>query len=222
MRMTAIAAAVLALAAPLPASAQMRTVWTFDRLDRIGGLAPRVEGQPVVVATPLGKAVAFDGVDDALFLDRHPLAGAKTFTIEAVFRPDGGAFEQRWLHLAENGPGGEPGDTRLMFEIRVVGNSWYLDAFANGPGYKHTLVFPQTRYPVGQWYHVAQSFDGKTYRAYVAGILQGEAEIAYAPQGAGQTSAGTRINRRNYFHGAIRQVRFTRRALKPAQFLKLP
>jgi hypothetical protein len=27
-----------------PAAAQ--TVWTFDRLDRIGGLAPHVEGDP--------------------------------------------------------------------------------------------------------------------------------------------------------------------------------
>jgi len=213
--------ALLIALALLPSAASAQT-WTFDRLDRIGGMAPHIEGQPEIVATPLGKAVRFDGVDDALFLDSHPLAGAKAFTIEAVFRPDGGAFEQRWLHLAENGPDGKPGDTRLMFEIRVVGNSWYLDAFANGPGYKYTLINPQQRYPVGQWYSVAQSFDGKTYRAYVDGILQGEAEIAFVPQGKGQTSAGTRINRRNYFHGAIRMVRFTRRALKSAEFLKLP
>lgn len=214
--------ALLFALALLPSAASAQTVWTFDRLDRIGGMAPQIEGQPAIVATPLGKAVQFDGVDDALFLESHPLAGAKTFTIEAVFRPDGGAFEQRWLHLAETGPDGTPTDTRLMFEIRVVGNSWYLDAFANGPGYKHTLVFPQTRYPTGQWYSVAQSFDGKTYRAYVDGVLQGEAEIAFVPQGKGRTSAGTRINRRNYFHGAIRMARFTRRALKPAEFLKLP
>lgn len=214
--------ALLLALALLPSAASAQTVWTFDRLDRIGGMAPHIEGQPEIVATPLGKAVQLDGVDDALFLDSHPLAGARTFTIEAVFRPDGGAFEQRWLHLAETGPDGTPTETRLMFEIRVVGDSWYLDAFANGPGYKQTLVFPRTRYPTGQWYTVAQSFDGKTYRAYVDGILQGEAEIAFVPQGKGRTSAGTRINRRNYFHGAIRMARFTRRALKPAELLKLP
>ena len=213
--------ALLIALAFLPSAASAQT-WTFDRLDKIGGLAPHIEGQPEIVSTPLGRAVQFDGVDDALFLDAHPLAGAKTFTIEAVFRPDGGAFEQRWLHLAETGPDGVPTEARLMFEIRVVGNTWYLDAFANGPGYKYTLVFPQTRYPTGQWYHVAQTFDGKTYRSYVDGILQGEAEITYHPQGKGQTAAGTRINRRNYFHGAIRKARFTRRALKPAQFLRLP
>ena len=40
----------------------------------------------------------------------------------------------------------------------------------------------------------------------------GEAEIAFKPQGEGATSLGTRINRRNYFKGAIRQARFTPRA----------
>jgi hypothetical protein len=218
--MRSVLVVALALTAPLPATAQ--TIWTFDGLDRIGGLTPHIEGQPEIVATPLGKAIQFDGVDDALFIDAHPLAGAKAFTIEAIFRPDGGAFEQRWFHLAETGTDGKPTDTRLMFEIRVVGNSWYLDAFANGPGYKHTLVFPQTRYPIGQWYSVAQTFDGKTYRSYVDGILQGEAEIAFVPQGKGRTSVGTRINRLNYFHGAIRMARFTRRALKPDALLKLP
>ncbi|MFD2783688.1 hypothetical protein ACFS32_24585 [Novosphingobium pokkalii] len=52
----------------------------------------------------------FDGVQDALILPRHPLAGAAQFTAEALFRPDGGAFEQRWLHLAsDDQPGRPPG-----------------------------------------------------------------------------------------------------------------
>jgi len=32
---------------------------------------------------------------------------------------------------------------------------------------------------------------------------------------------GTRINRVNYFKGALRQARFTHRALAPDEFLKL-
>ena len=66
------------------------TVWTFDRLENIGGHKTTVLGQPRVVDSPLGKAVEFDGVDDALFIDNHPLAAARTFTWEAIFRPDGG------------------------------------------------------------------------------------------------------------------------------------
>ena len=53
-------------------------VWTFDRIDRIGGQATTVLGHPHVIDTPAGKAVEFNGVDDGLQLDVHPLAGAET------------------------------------------------------------------------------------------------------------------------------------------------
>ena len=214
------------------ASAQDSTVWTFDRLDTIGGQPVKVEGTPQIVDTPAGRAVQFDGVDDALIVDNHPIAGAERFTVEAVFRPDGGAFEQRWLHIAERDPAGRvtnvdpqtraDANARLLFEIRVVGDQWYLDAFANGPGYSHALMAKDKLHPVGEWYHVAQVYDGKEYRSYVNGVLQASAAIAFTPQGAGSTSVGVRLNRVNYFKGAVRQVRFTRRALTPGEFLTLP
>jgi len=198
-------------------------LWTFDRLDRIGGLAAHVEGHPRVIDSPLGKAIAFNGVDDAIFLDRHPLAGAKAFTFEAYFRPDGGAAEQRWFHLQQDEPKvGPAANTRFLFEIRVVGDRWYLDAFVHGASYARTLAFPERLHPLGQWYHVAQTYDGRTYRSYVDGVLQGEAELAFTPQGLGHTSVGTRIDRRDYFRGAIRQARFTPRALAPEAFLTPP
>lgn len=239
MFLNKIAGAVVALAAacaPVFVLAQAtpgQIVWTFDRLDNIGGIKTTVEGNPKVVDTPLGKAIEFDGVDDAVFIDKHPLAGASEFTFEAIYRPDGGAFEQRWFHLAERDPKtgllasadhpktGQDANPRFLFELRVVdGNKWYLDAFVNGPGYNRALIFKDKLHPVGDWYHVAQTYDGKTYRSYVNGVLQGEAEIAFRPQGEGAASLGTRINRRNYFKGAIRQARFTPRALMPDQFLK--
>lgn len=223
-----LAALVASCATPAPQAERGRT-WRFDRTDRIGGLAAHVEGSPRVIRTPLGKAVAFDGADDALYLGEHPLAGARTFTIEAIFRPDGGAFEQRWLHLAEaSGPGGcgypeaAVTATRFLFEIRVVGDRWYLDAFTTGPGYNKTLIVPEKTFPVGRWYHVAQTYDGRTYRAYVDGALQAEADIAFQPQGLGCASVGTRINRRNYFHGAVHTLRFTPQALAPGQFMRIP
>jgi len=33
---------------------------------------------------------------------------------------------------------------------------------------------------------------------------------------------GVRINKVNYFKGSVREARFTRRALAPEEFLKLP
>jgi hypothetical protein len=165
-----------------------------------------------VIDTPLGKAVLFDGVDDALFIDRHPLAGAATFTFEALIRPDGGDFAQRWFHLASDEPvpaPATPANTRFLFELRVVGDQWYLDAFVNGPGLQADPGLPDKLFPIGRWHHVAQTYDGRTYRAYVNGQLQGEAKIAFTPQGPGRASVGVRMNRMNYFKGAIRQARFT-------------
>jgi hypothetical protein len=128
LRSAVSAGAVLAgLVLPIRAAAPdtpRQVVRTFDRLDRIGGITPHVEGHPTVINTPLGKAIEFNGVDDALFIDRHPLAGAGTFTFEAIFRPDGGNVEQRWFHLAEQDPKtGLDTDTRFLFELRVVGTS---------------------------------------------------------------------------------------------------
>ena len=197
-------------------------IWTFDSLSNIGGLVPHIEGQPVLFDSPYGPALAFNGVDDAVVLDCHPLAGASTFTFEALFRPDGGAFAQRWFHLASNDTGHDAASTsatRCLFEIRVIGGDWYLDAFIQGPGYKQTLVSPEKRFAVGKWYHVAQTYDGKSYRSFVDGIEQGHAYLDFTPQGAGRTSVGMRLNHVNYFKGAIRLARFTRRGLQPNEFL---
>ena len=200
-----------------------QTVWTFDRFERVGGEITAAEGGPALIDSPWGPATLFDGMDDALFIESHPLAGAETWTIECLIRPDGGAFEQRFLHLAElaTAPAEDPySGTRILFEIRVEGAEWWLDAFARGPTYNHTLIFPEHRHPIGRWFHVAQSFDGSMYRCFVDGVLQGEAPLAYTPQGPGRTSVGVRNNRVSWFNGALREARFTHAALRPDQFTR--
>jgi len=201
-----------------------QTVWRFGRLDRLD-IPLTIEGAPERVDAPGGQgALRFDGMDDALFIGAHPLAGAGTFAFEAVFRPDGGAFEQRWFHLAEDETpvqGQAPVGTRFLFEIRVYGDQWSLDAFIKGPGYNQTLLFPERLHPVGRWYHVAQTYDGETYRSFVNGQLQGEAVVAFMPQGSGRASVGCRMNRVNYFNGAVAEARFTRRFLTPDRFTGL-
>jgi hypothetical protein len=81
---------MIAIAMAAPADEAAQETWTFDRIDLIGGHATTILGHPRLIDSPLGKAVEFNGVDDGLQLDVHPLAGAGTYTWEAIFRPDGG------------------------------------------------------------------------------------------------------------------------------------
>jgi hypothetical protein len=203
------------LLAAAPAAAGPTAEWTFDNLRRIGGHDVAVAGRPALTTSPWGPAVLFDGQGDALFIDHHPLAGAETFTFEAIFRPDGGAFAQRWFHLETvDAPAMAPGsgNTRMLFEIRVLPGGWYLDAFATGPGYRQALMAPGRLYPLGQWHHVAQSFDGTRYRSFVNGELQLDMPLAFTAQGPGRSSVGMRLNRSDPFRGAVRLARFSRQA----------
>jgi hypothetical protein len=209
--------AVILLAMPSRA-AQDSNVWTFDRLDRLGGHPTKVLGNPKVIDTPLGKAIEFDGVDDALLVDVHPLAGASVFTWEAVFRPDGGATEQRWFHLQESNS-----ENRMLFEIRVVdGTKWFLDSYLHTPLAQQALINRKSLHPLGAWYHVASVYDGREFRNYVNGVLDGAKEMPFQVQGPGRTAVGVRINLVNYFKGAIHLARFTGRALRPGEFLPIP
>ncbi|MBI1358128.1 MAG: LamG domain-containing protein [Acidobacteria bacterium] len=209
---------VFALSA-VAALAQSET-WVFDNLQKLGGHAVKVEGDPQVIDTPLGKAVEFDGEGDALFLDVHPLAGAEVFTWELIFRPDSdGGAEQRIFHLQQDGA-----QSRFLFETRLVKGRWLLDAFVNSDVTHKNLALMNwdVTHPTDKWYHVAMVYDGKTFTSYVNREVQLSGEVKFAPQGPGKTSVGVRINRVDYFKGAFRQARFTRKALKPSEFLPIP
>jgi hypothetical protein len=203
-----------------PVDADQET-WVFDRLDQVGGHATTVLGHPRVIDSPEGKAVEFNGEDDGLQLDVHPLAGASAFTFEAVFRPDGGNAEQRWFHLEENPATGSDTDNRMLFEIRVIGESWCLDAFNKSGTVQKALLDRNRLHALGVWHHVAAVYDGEEFRSYVDGVLDGSAKIHLTPQGAGRTSIGVRINKVYYFKGAVHMARFNYRALSPSEFLKL-
>ncbi|HEY3836874.1 MAG TPA: LamG domain-containing protein [Bryobacteraceae bacterium] len=197
-------------------------MWTFDRLNNIAGYPTHVEGHPRVIDSPVGKAVEFNGIDDALFIDDHPLAEASTFTWEVIFRPDkGGHPEQRFFHLQEQEQGKDT-QNRFLFEIRVTGDEWYLDSFVMSPTGSKTLMNNSHHHPLGEWYHVAQVYDGHVYRNYVNGVLENEGELKFTPNQPGHTSVGVRINHRDYFKGAVARSRFTRGALDPSEFLKVP
>lgn len=206
---------------PLRVGALESSVWAFDRLDNIGGHETTLLGEPRLIDSPVGRAVEFDGVDDALVIDDHPLEGARTFTLEAIFRPDGGQTEQRWLHLSERDPAtGADTDNRMLLEIRVVGDQWFLDSYHQSGSASKALMNRKALHPLGAWYHVATVYDGQELRNYVDGAQEGAFPLDLAPHGPGHTSVGVRLNKVSYFKGAVHLARFTRRALAPSEFLR--
>jgi len=218
----ALGAALVGAALARPAAAQ--EVWRFDQTAALGGHPVKVLGHPAVIDTPIGKAVAFNGVGDALLVDVHPLAGAAAWTWEMIFRPDAdGAAEQRVFHLQVRDPAtGADTSDRLLFEIRIVKGQWCLDSAAFSGTGKATLLNCEKLHPLGQWARVTAVYDGTTLRNYVGDEMQGEAAVTLPPQGEGHTSAGVRINQVFWFKGAMYEARFTKRALAVKDFLKMP
>ncbi len=226
--LTVVVVALWVLAGSLlvgqPEGAGTSEVWMFDQISAIGGHATKVLGHPEVIETPFGRAIQFDGVADALFVAVHPLAGAKTWTWDVIFRPDAdGAAAQRFFHLSVLDPAtGRDTDDRLLFEIRIVNGQWCLDSFAMAEGQSKTLLNCEKLHALGKWYRVTAVYDGKSLRNYVGDELQGEGGVQLVPQRPGHSSVGVRINLIDHFKGAIYEARFTRRALAEEDFLKMP
>ena len=197
--------------------------WHFDSLQSIAGHPVEVGGAPTLIDTAAGKAVHFNGKTDVIYLPVHPLAGATTFTWEVVFRPDGGDEEQRFFHLQEHDAAtGTDGDSRMLFEIRVIGDQWCLDGFVKSGENGLTLIDRAKLFPVGRWYRATLVYDGKDLHAYVNDALQGEGPLPFVPQTPGRTSVGMRINQISPFHGAVILARMTPTALAPSEFLQIP
>jgi hypothetical protein len=153
----------VSIASSQTAPAPHAETWRFDQIAEIGGHPTQVLGHPRVIESPYGKAVEFNGVDDALFVPVHPLAGASAYTWEVIFRPDAdGAEAQRFFHLQEQDPAtGADTMNRMLFEIRIVDKQWCLDSFASSGASNRTLLNCKLLHPLGQWYRVTAVYDGK-------------------------------------------------------------
>jgi hypothetical protein len=199
------------------ATSAAATVWQVNSLQRIGGHAVTVLGNPRVVDTPVGKAVEFDGVDDGLVLEANPLAGLDRFTAEIVFElAADGAEEQRFLHFEESVSG-----NRALIELRLLsGPAWCLDTFLRHGEASLTLIDKAVLHPAARWHAAALSFDGKTMTHFVDGARELSGTVAFKPLGPGQTSIGVRLNKRSWFKGRIRTIRITPDALAPGKLLK--
>jgi len=177
--------------------------------------ADRIVGNPEVIECKYGKAVRFNGSDDAVFLEDMPLSGLEEFTIEAIFKPEsGGNFEQRFFHC------GEIRGDRVLLEIRTTQTDWYFDGFVKSGDHQKTLIEPEFLHPIDQWYHVAYVADHGNLTTFINGQKELEGRIDFSPLEKGKTSIGVRLNEQSWFKGMIFKIRISRKALKINDFLK--
>jgi hypothetical protein len=202
-----------------------QATWNIDNLASIGGHATTVIGSPMIVSSPFGAALRFDG-NDGLIVNANPIAGASSFTMEMLLRPDANDVpvldQPRILHVQSS----TPNDHRAILEGRIDGDQWYLDGFLRAPNSSNpstigslALIDSTKRHPVDQWYSYAMVYDGSELRIYLNGDLELSGPIALLPLAMGQTSIGMRYNQVNFFSGDISQVRFTSSALQADQLL---
>jgi hypothetical protein len=136
--------------------------------------------------------------------DNYPLIAGKLITGSHLDR----GFE---LMARPDGPAG-PGQWNARFAIRFGGS-------------QDQVFSPDLDYDT--WYHLAGVREGTgadAVKLYVDGVLAGTASTAHTSLTSGQnfTVGGSTTNGSREFDGFIDEVRFTRSALQPSQFLNIP
>jgi len=156
-----------------------------------------------------GSALKFDGVDDyAEIPNSTSLTITKAITIEA------------WVNLATlpskmstSYPGyfGKSGVFSFYWSksTNQLKWQWYDSKGATHSAYSATYFQPD------KWYHLVYSFDGKSAKGYVNGIL--ESEQAYTGSLASSSSIMTIGKAGQAFKGIADEVRVWNRALSPEE-----
>jgi hypothetical protein len=190
--------------------------WESKLADLKAGNGVSFSGDPKIVDTSYGRAMVFDGEDDAVFLEINPLKDLTSYTIEALFRPDlNGPEEQRFVHI------GESDSDRLLLETRVTkDNKWYLDTFVLSGENKKALLDPALLHPIGPWYHVVLTVgeDGEMTN-YVNGKMELKGKADSHLIRSGQMSIGVRQNKISWYKGAIYMIRISPKVLSPEDFM---
>lgn len=198
----------------------MAEIWNLETLENIGGYSTEVVGKPEIIKSQTECYVQFNGNDDALLVKANPLKNTDTFTIEIIFKPDYSAdsknIEQRFVHiqnmLNEN--------SRILIELRLTNDrQWFLDTFIKSDDSQLTLYAEKFPHPCNLWYHAALVYENGTMKHYVNKIEELTGAVNYIPIVEAHTSIGVRINHISWFKGGIKVIKFSNKALTPADFL---
>jgi hypothetical protein len=166
------------------------------------------------------SALAFDGVDDGVSMGVAPELGLKKLTIEAWVRRDGagepggtGVGRLKLVPIAGKGRGESDGTTLdCNYSFGFIGDTLGADFEDLATGENHPVVGTR-KIPMGEWHHVAASYDGTTWRLYVDAMLDAELVVNETPRfdstqhfGIG-TSFDSKGVAAGHLQGAVDEVR---------------
>ncbi|MGA9526114.1 MAG: LamG-like jellyroll fold domain-containing protein [Myxococcaceae bacterium] len=151
--------------------------------------------QGVTGALPEGdRAASFNGVNGRVdFGDQFDLPGSSPFTFEAWIRPTvADAWHRRIVEKEEKNAAGFWEGYRLAISSSL---GVYCQRWQSGNNGGSTSV-PLSRFTLGNWYHVACTYDGTNIRMYVDGVLAAtrasamQVAVTSAPFTVGSFSGG--------------------------------
>ncbi len=189
------------------------TLWNANKLIKSSDSLIAYTGNPCMNLSRGIYSIAFNGINDGVFIDSLPLRNLSRYTVEVVFYPEkDGLFEQRFFHC------GSIRGNRIMLETRSTQTDWYFDAFIKCNEKGLALADSELLHPLDQWYHVAFVIDNGKLFSYVNRKIELQDEIDFYPISDGITSIGVRQNKVSWFKGKIHSITITPKALTPKEF----
>lgn len=187
--------------------------------------APDANGPACTGVVDESSALAFDGMNDHVSMGVAPELGLAELTVEAWVRRDGagvatgtGVGGLSLVPIAGKGRGeGDGSNIDCNYAFGFFGDVLGADFEDMATGANHPVV-GHTAVPLGEWHHVAATYDGTTWRLYLDGELDGQATASARPRadsiqhfgiGTAFDSMGTPAG---HLHGALDEVRVWDRA----------
>jgi hypothetical protein len=130
-------------------------------------------GSPTIVAGKFGSALDLIGTNQSTMLPANMFAGVTHFSVAVWVNWDGGSAWQRIFDFGN-------GTTDYLFLTPSSGGGTLRFAITTNNYWSEQMV-ETAALPVGQWRHVALTYNGTTAKLYINGILAASAAITIPP-----------------------------------------
>ncbi|MDI6448337.1 LamG-like jellyroll fold domain-containing protein [Anaerobaca lacustris] len=167
-------------------------------------------GDPVYVPGQVGSGLHFDGTG-AQYVDLgtlNPSAATGQLSVSLWANWDGLSGQYQGL-IGKRDPGWSAAE--MMWQIEANIDTGIVRFQREG-----IADIPTAALPIGEWYHVAVTFDGAVGKVYMAGQLGAEAAFSFGSDPTAAMVFGASVrDGGNPFNGALDEIRFYDRVLSP-------